>query len=48
MTAAQLTAAKWDFWSVLPPEIADDPRIKAKIADSELGPSPSQSCGGRG
>ncbi|KUM90257.1 hypothetical protein AQI88_38810 [Streptomyces cellostaticus] len=48
VTAAQLTAVRLDSRTALPPEIADDPRIKARIADSEPGPGLSQGCGGSG
>ncbi|MEU6274178.1 pentapeptide repeat-containing protein [Streptomyces populi] len=46
VTATQLLTAKLDSRTVLPPEIADDPRIKAKIAASEPGSSPDSSCDG--
>ncbi|MFJ3204760.1 pentapeptide repeat-containing protein [Streptomyces sp. NPDC086989] len=46
VTAAQLASVRLDSRTILPPEIADDPRIKARIVDSQAGPSPSQACGG--
>lgn len=48
VTAAQLASVRLDSRTVLPPEIADDPRIKARVVDSQPGPSPSQDCGGHG